>query len=70
VSQVIPFPKASRISEADINNIKMAVEKAVVAHQVLAMYLDDICSDPRLEHLTKEELAEVLTAMLQQREKS
>lgn len=68
MSQVIPFPRPSKISAQDLDAIKNAVEKAVLAHQVLADYVEDICADSRLEHLGREELAEIITAMLQQQD--
>lgn len=69
MSQVIPFPPVSKISSKDLDSIKSAVEKAVMAHHVLQSYLDEIEADPRLSHLETDELIEIMTLMLQQKQK-
>ena len=70
MSEVIPFPSVPRkISSKDLDSIKSAVEKAVMAHHVLQNYLDEIQSDPRLSHLETNELIEIITVMLQQKQK-
>ena len=68
MSQVIPFPPVSKISKKDLSAIKDAVEKAVMAHHVLQSYLDDMQNDSRLSHLDTEELIEIITLMLQQKQ--
>ena len=69
MSQVIPFPPVPRISARDLDNIKVAVEKAIMAHHVLQTYLDEIQNDARLSHIEPDELIEIMTAMLKQKEK-
>ena len=69
MSQVIPFPPVPKISSRDLDNIKVAVEKAIMAHHVLQAYLDEIQADPRLSHLEADELIEILAVMLNQKEK-
>ncbi|MDH5219041.1 MAG: hypothetical protein OEX19_15165 [Gammaproteobacteria bacterium] len=69
MSQVIPFPPVPKISSRDLDNIKVAVEKAIMAHHVLQTYLDEIQADPRLSYLEADELIEILAVMLNQKEK-